>query len=423
MACFASPRIKIKDLIFSFDSANPRSISSTGCQGYNGAPQLISNIISPTDTINSYNGVKLGNLSYYTVFAIDYPEGSFGGAAAGRNGITPGYNVTSGTKTYDFTRALNYAVWDKITENWISSSYFNGSRNSGHCYDSYSWTGTGGAQAQVAQFVTDYNSIKQSFPKAIHIVSGSHRDSNHSNDQYNVLRDLGAPDNVNSIIGFSSPEWILIGEPGLGAGNAYGWSFQNYSTNPDQVAHLNFGLPIYGTKDNYLEFDGTDDYITTSNTTISGSQTFSVWANTTSNSGLAGLLTQHNYASTANFGINQVTNNRLAASIGYTNGTREYSSKTTNFIITNNVPFNAVLVYNSGENKIYWYINGKLDSSYTLSATPKSTNWPICMGRWDGGYGAYYLTGRIYAATIHNRALTASEVKRNFMSKRKRYGL
>ncbi len=173
-----------------------------------------------------------------------------------------------------------------------------------------------------------------------------------------------------------------------------------------------------------LSFDGTNDFVTTANTTISGSQTFSVWAMVTGGPNApAGILTQHNYASTANFGINHVGANKLAPSIGYTNGTREYDAKVTNFIITNDVIFNAVLVYNSSENKIYWYINGQLDSSYILSATPKSTNYPICLGRWDGGYGAYYFNGRVYSGNIHNRALTAQEVQQNYNATRGRFGI
>jgi len=408
MAISYNPSTITQGLVFSIDAANQKSISPLGCTGFNNAPQLLRNLVSRSDMINSYNGVKLGNLSYYTVFAIDYPEGSYGGDAAGRDGITPGYNVRSGAFTFDFGRALNYAVYNNPTQSWVKTTI----------YDTYPYL------SEVERFVSEYATAVAAYPDAVHVVAGSHRDSFHSEAQYTILRDLGAPSNVDSIIGFSSPEWILVGKPGLGAGNAYGWVFQNYSTNPDQVAHLNFGLPIYGTTGNYLEFDGTDDFITTSNTTISGSQTFSVWAMVTGGpNSPAGILTQHNYASTANFGINHVGGNKLAPSIGYTNGTREYDNKTTNFTITNNVIFNAVLVYNSGENKIYWYINGQLDSSYALPATPSSTNYPICLGRWDAGYAAYYFNGRIYSGNIHNRALTALEISQNFNALRGRFGI
>jgi hypothetical protein len=91
----------------------------------------------------------------------------------------------------------------------------------------------------------------------------------------NILLDLGAPSNLSSLLG-SAPEWILVGKPGLGAGKAYGWSYQNYTTNPAQVAHLNFSLPIYGSKHNYLSFDGIDDRILTNITTINTSATYSV---------------------------------------------------------------------------------------------------------------------------------------------------
>ena len=400
-------RIATDGLIFALDVANKKCISPLGCTGFNNAPQLLKNLISQSDTINSFNGVKLGNLNYYTVFAIDYPESSYGGDAAYRHGITPGYNVRSGTKTFEYGRALNYAVYNNPTQSWVKTTV----------YDTYAYA------SEVDRFVTEYATAVSTYPDAIHIVAGSHRDSYHNAAQYNILRDLGAPSNVDSIIGFSSPEWILVGKPGLGAGNAYGWAFQNYLTNPDQVAHLNFGLPIYGNLGNYLEFDGSDDFITTSNTTIAGSQTFSVWASvaTTTPSSPAGILTQHNYASTANFGINHVAGNRLAPSIGYIDNTREYDNKYTSFTPTVNTIFNAVLVYNASENKIYWYINGSLDSSYTLPATPNSTNYPICLGRWDAGYDAYYFNGKVYSATVHNTALTADQIKQNYNALKGRF--
>ena len=173
-----------------------------------------------------------------------------------------------------------------------------------------------------------------------------------------------------------------------------------------------------------IVFDGSNDYITTTNVTISGSQTFSVWAMVTGGpNSPAGILTQHNYAANANFGINHTTGNKLAPSIGYTNETREFSSKPTTFTITNNVIFNAVLVYNSIENKIYWYINGVLDSSYVLSQTPKSTNHPIALGRWDAGYTNYYFNGRVYSGNIHNRNLSAQEVLQNYNATKSRFGL
>ena len=202
-----------------------------------------------------------------------------------------------------------------------------------------------------------------------------------------------------------------------------GTTWTDLSGNGNNGTLLN-GVGYSGDNLGSLVFDGVNDYSTTANTIISGSQTFSVWASVgTITPGLDGILVQHNYASTANFGINHISTNKLAPSIGYTNGTREYQSKPTSFRPTLNIVFNAVLVYNSPENKIYWYINGQLDSSYTLSATPKSTNYPICLGRWDAGYGNYYFNGKVYSGNIYNRALTAAEIQQNFNANRSRFGI
>jgi len=420
MATAGGPDIIEDGIVLALDAANNKGISPAANEEFNNSDQFVKNLIDRSQSITANNGVKVGNLNYYTAFAIDYPENSFGGSAAGRDGITAGFNVTSGTKTHEYGRALHFHIWDDSAGGWISNSNFNG--DGSFRYDT--WGGYANASTQVAQFVTDYNNLKEIYPDDTYIIAGSHRDSTHTTDKINILLDLGAPSNVSSLLD-GSPEWILVGKPGLGAGNAYVWAFENYSTDAIRVAHAVFPLPINKiNKDNYFEFDGTNDYITTANTTIADSQTFSVWAMVTGGpDSPAGILTQHNYASTANFGINHISGNKLAPSIGYTNGTREFSSKPTNFTITHNEIFNAVLVYNHSENKIYWYINGQLDSSYTLSLTPKSTNYPICVGRWDATYNDYYFNGKVYSGHIHNRALTASEVLQNYNATKGRFGL
>lgn len=215
---------------------------------------------------------------------------------------------------------------------------------------------------------------------------------------------------------------FIAGTRGATVATGGGWG--------DMTGNGNHGELMNGARESNdnggcLIFDGTNDFITTSNTTISGSQTFSVWASvsTTTPNSPAGILTQHNYGSTANFGINHIGANRLAPSIGYTNNTREYDTRYTAFQPTIGVPFNAVLVYNSSDNKIYWYINGVLDTYYALPATPKSTNYPICLGRWDVGYDSYYFNGKVYSGNIYNRALSAQEIQQNFNANRSRFGV
>jgi hypothetical protein len=106
MAINAGPKIIDDGLVFSIDAANKKFISPLGNNSFNGAAEVIQSKI-PGITVNSFNGVHIGNLNYYTAIAIDYPEGNFGGDAANRHGITAGLNVRSGSKLYGASRALH----------------------------------------------------------------------------------------------------------------------------------------------------------------------------------------------------------------------------------------------------------------------------------------------------------------------------
>ena len=173
-------------------------------------------------------------------------------------------------------------------------------------------------------------------------------------------------------------------------------------------------------------FDGTNDYFVTDNSfLITGDQTWEVVAiaNGGPNSP-AGLLTNHQYTSPqSNFGINYVSGNRLGASIGYTNGTREYSSKNTNYVIQVGVPFHAALKYDSSNNTIEWFINGISDSTYSLSATPNFISQPICSGRWTPVYTGYYFNGEVYVGKVYGMALTPEEIKQNFNTYKNRFNI
>jgi hypothetical protein len=404
MGVFSGPDVSESGLIFAIDVANQKCVSPLGCTGFNNAPQLVKNLVSTSDTINSYNGVKLGNLSYYTVFAIDYPEGNFGGDAAGRDGITPGYNVRSGAFTFDFSRALNYAVYNNPTQSWVKTTI----------YDTYPYL------SEVERFVSEYATAVATYPDAIHIVAGSHRDSFHSEAQYTILRDLGAPSNVNSIIGFSSPEWILVGKPGLGAGNAYGWAFQNYSTNPDQVAHLNFGLPIYGTKDNYLEFDGTNDFILTGSSVAYGNNTtWEAWVYCTANvSGYNMFMGRYLPYFGFLYGNSFIFSNLIGG------------SQCTIYTPANlalNTWYHATFTtsYDGTNTTMRTYVNGVETASGVFSGAQGnySVNFMVGDGNNSGNSSWYPFQGRISNVKVYNRTLTSSEVQQNFNANRSRHSV
>ena len=399
-----NPGIVSSGLVFAIDVANRKCISPLGCTGFNNAPQLVKNLTSQSDVINSYNGVKLGNLSYYTIFAIDYPEGSFGGSAANRDGITPGYNVTSGTKIFDFSRALNYAVYNNPTQSWVKTTV----------YDSYLGT------AAVDTFVSEYATAVATYPDAVHIVSGSHRDSYHTSAQYAILRDLGAPSNVDSIIGFSSPEWILVGKPGLGAGNAYGWAFQNYSTNPDQVAHLNFGLPIYGGPNNYLEFDGADDFILpSSNITFGNNTTWEAWIYSTGNASTYNMFMGRYLPYFGFYGGNSLYFSNLISGSQRTIQTATNLSYNTWYYAT------FTTSYDGANTTMKIYTNGVETATGTWSGTQGNISNPFMIGDGNNGSNStwYPFVGRISNVKIYNRTLTVNEIQQNFQALRGRFGV
>ena len=191
------------------------------------------------------------------------------------------------------------------------------------------------------------------------------------------------------------------------------------------ASHYRYGQVIMPVANSYLDFDGTNDYVvTSSNYSLSGSQTFEVWFMIEGGpSSPAGLLTQHDYTVPANFGINHVSNNKLAPSIGYTDNTREYSSKTTATTFSHDTLYHAALVYDSSANKVIWYVNGVYDNQYTLSKTPQFAAKPFQLGRWSYNYNSYYYNGRVYKASVYGNALTAAEVLSNYNTVKPRFGL
>jgi hypothetical protein len=174
-----------------------------------------------------------------------------------------------------------------------------------------------------------------------------------------------------------------------------------------------------------ITFDGTDDHILTSeNITLNGSQTFEVI--TTISGGPqspAGIISNHDYANTSNFGLNHISSNRIGISIGYTDNTREYDSKYTTYAATIGTPFHLVMTFDQPSNTVKLYVNGALDSTFVLTKTVKFTNRPIVLGRWDYQYNYYYFNGKVPVAKVYNRALPASEIQQNFNAIKGRYGL
>jgi hypothetical protein len=388
-------------LVYAMDTYDTGNcVTPLGCGGFNGSTQGIKNIVTGTTALFQ-NGLKISNRDFYTAFAIDYPEGSYGGDAANRQGITPGYNVRSGGKIFGYGRALHHSIWDNNSQSWVVHN----------TYDTYAYT------SAVDDFVNNYNSYKITYPNAVHVIAGSHRDSNHNSNQYTILRDLGAPSNVDSIIGFSSPEWILVGKPGLGAGNAYGWSFQNYPTNPDQVAHMNFSVAPKAL--GIISFDGTDDYFDLPTSSIPTGYLITIE-----------LVTK---------GINSYPNSSIIA--GGSGGNQDLNIHLPwgdgNLYWDCGRPFNRVykavsaseltgvhhwvFTKNASTGIMNIYLDGSLWATNTGQTSTIPAMGEVNLGRYtNGSTRAYYYNASLSVLNIYNKDLSPSEVLRNYNNYKRR---
>jgi hypothetical protein len=401
------------NLVFAIDTHDTSNgITPLGCGGFVGSTQGVKNILTGT-TYSFVNGMKLSGRTYYTAFAIDYPEGSYGGDGAGRQGITPGYDVRSGGKLYDASRALHLWVFNNDTNSWIdngATTYFRGARLAGHCYDNYSGAETGYLY-EIGLFISDYNTLKSTFPNCTFIVAGSHRADQYTAALRTILYDLGMPTGYIDSDYIAAPEWILVGKPGLGTGNAFGWVYQNYTTNAAQVAHINFGLPVKARGG--MEFDGTNDYINlgaSSNWAFGGNGTIEVMLKPSNSTGNDRIWCVNNNTTSLDAYLDGTTYNIYMHGGGVGTTTP----------VTQNVWNHVVVTYSGGTIQIY--ING---TPGTMAGTTTGYNISNSGTMYLGSYTdlGYNLYGEISVFKTYNKALTAQEVRQNYQQYKTRFNL
>jgi hypothetical protein len=398
------------NLVFAIDTHDTSNgITPLGCGGFNGSTQGVKNLLTGT-TYSFENGMKLAGRNYFTAAGISYPEWNYGGDIAGYNGIYAGYNVRGGTGVYGASRSLHLWVWNNQTNSWIEG-YFNGARLSGHCYDNYGGA-ENGWENEMTKFINDYNTIKNTFPDCTYIVLGSHACQCFRQIDVNTLIDLGAPSSVSSWTNNGDwREFILVGKPGLGAGNAFGWVFENYPTNSAAVAHLNFGLPIKARGG--IEFDGTNDYVNlgaSSNWAFGGNGTIELILKPSNSTGNDRLWCVNNNGTSLDAYLDGTSYNIYMH--GGTVGT-------TTPVIQN--AWNHVAVTYSG-GTIQMYINGVPG---TMAGTTTGYNITNSGTMYLGCYTdlGYNLYGEISIFKTYNRALTAQEVKQNYQQYKTRFNL
>jgi len=405
MGVAGGPKIETDGLVFAIDSdSNVRGYTKYGTSGTNNNHRAIRNLVDRSSTYSMADTSHLtGGVTYYTLYGITYPEGNY--SPANRDGITPGFENISATKTYYASRDVNYYVFDEDTNTWVADSYFNGERINGHCYDTYD-----GQPSQHAAFQADYDNIKSTFPNATHIIIGSHASENVDNDADTVtrLKEIGFPDDA---VGLGRVEFILVGKVGKP------WTHHYVRENVSSaVANMVIGLPLEG-KGGALTFDGTDDYIAlpSSFRNYFTSAPVSVELVLIKSSADQGNMVVFDVDVTR-WNLNYNLYRSGEWSFDFYDGTEHiisagnYDDEYVHFVLQQ---------LSNGTMEIY--ANGVLKGTITSSGnlSPNSSG-PRIGSRTNG---AYYFKGELPVFKIYDRALSADEVQQNYNAYKNRFNL
>jgi hypothetical protein len=373
-------------LVFAIDSYSP--IRGKGSFANSGDRKIIDLVHSNEYDIGTMATTTGGNP--FTMIGITYPESSY--SPASRQGITSGYNNTTSGKLYDMSRDMGYFVYLEDSETWLASSYFNGERTSGHCYDTYD-----GQPDQHLKFQQDFNKINSEFPDALHVIIGSHAAENNDNDSTTlaILQSIGLP---SSHIGVTRPEYVLLGK--IGKPHTHHYIRENIST---AYAKMNIHLPIEGKSGAFI-YDGTDDYFTiagSSNTAFGQNGSIEMVLKPTNSTGNNRLWCVNNNTTSIDAYLNGSTYNVYMHGGGVGTTTPLISNQYNHIVAT----------YTNGTLQIY--INGEPGTMTGTTTGYSITNsGTLYIGSYNNG--GYNLYGNISLFKIYNRGITSAEVKRNY---------
>ncbi len=429
MSVFGGPKAVAKEsLLLAWDARHPLSMSGAGCGGFEGHDEGLTDIIDTSRKAKFMGDARVwGDVNFWTAVGVTYPETSYGGVLAGRHGLTSGYNNTSSGKTFNSSRSLHVYVWDQRNASWVSHTYFNGLRYSGHCYDTYSSYGPN----EMTLLLADHEVLKKRYPEGIWVIWGSHADDYRNTASREMFTDLGAGSSATTMSGRC--EYVLVGQPGLGEGNAYVWALHNVTGYPNQVAHANFRVPsqanrkkgIYG-GDKAVDFDGTGDYLDLgSDITFKSGKGWSVecWVKYDAVAG-----SYNNTTSPANFiGSESISYSSWYWSVLSSklalwdsgNSVWKYGSTT----LTTGRWYQTVLVCTADSPGVfYFYLDGALEGGDHIGHSWHQSYLGLKIRYFGRGNAANvrYMNGQMSSAKIYDKALSATEVKKSFNKRRHR---
>ena len=162
----------------------------------------------------------------------------------------------------------------------------------------------------------------------------------------------------------------------------------------------------------YIEFDGSDDYIQTDITTHYPNITLEAWARRTDTNSFRSLIGKYRGDPAQTESYELLFNSSAGIRFHVTSSAVDYNSST-----IADTWYHVVGTYDGTTARIY--LNGEAVASG--SRTAGSNSVPFRVGA--SPRGANYNNGDIARAFIYSRALTASEIQQNFVALRGRFGI
>jgi hypothetical protein len=183
---------------------------------------------------------------------------------------------------------------------------------------------------------------------------------------------------------------------------------------------LTNGITYNGTA---LEFDGSDEQVQFNDylngTFTSNVFTVSIWHNPTN------VSTNYNYIFTNGYPVQfTLVNNKMKCWLSSANsggGNYFVSAFEANTGLSTDTWYNHVFVNRAADDR-EWFLNGVSDGTNTGNGTPGNSNHAaggVRIGDWATS-GLDY-NGQISQITVHNQALTAEEILRNYNAMKGRY--
>lgn len=406
MAAVKGPNVINSGLVLALDAANPQSfrgiptdnlLVNSGMSTYNNVGGDVTSVLVSTG--ETYRGA--------TVFKQTLTATSANGVSWLSNGNNPGIGVVTSGGGGVANRYTGHSIFFRTTVPMHSSPIFNHYSNIGGWQSccNFDDMGDGWFRAHVIWFNT---------------VNGN-------DGKYWAINPLSSTLNVPIEIFWAGPfkedrndsavvSPFINGTRGTTVATGGGWADQSGNSRHGELVNgPGFNSSNFGS----LVFDGIDDFVTIPNITMGNGNlawTISAWtktATTVNGLGLGSIIS--NASGGPVYSMLGVNNGKI---VYWTYQNDTWSQKLGIGTVNNN-EWHLLTWVNNTNSTMTMYVDGNLDTTVANSTSGNNNPLDRVGGSWTGRYNGFISNLLIY----QNRALSATEVQRNYNATRRRYGL